>query len=420
MSDSDRRGAERPPEGSAQSPRAADRSPAGAVLARLDEVEVEVEKLVAGGDGLARVGTVPIFVPRSAPGDRLRVRLTERRPDYGRAEIVEVLEAGPGRREPPCPHFERCGGCDLQHLEDDLQTRLKADAVRETLLRLGGVRLPETVEVLSAQPWGYRLRTRLHTSASDSGVAVGYYARKSHDLVPIEACAVCVPALERAAVALSAELDLEAPRRIDLACGDGDEITSAPVVAGLPHGEVRLVVAGIEMAFDARCFFQTHAGLLEDLVRVVVGDWTGEELFDLYGGVGLFALAAAGRYDRVTTIDSDRVATRYARINARRNRLPNVEVVSRAVESWMAELPEGADRVIVDPPRAGLSRGVRQLLQERRPRRLTYVSCHAATMARDLRYLERGFELDGIALLDMFPQTGHMEVVGQLRRRDAG
>ena len=106
--------------------------PPGIRLAEVEEVEVTVEKLVAGGDGLGRYEGIPLFIPRSAPGDRLRVRLTDRRPDYGRAEIVEILEPGPGRREAPCPHYERCGGCDLQHLEDGLQTRLKVAAVLET------------------------------------------------------------------------------------------------------------------------------------------------------------------------------------------------------------------------------------------------------------------------------------------------
>lgn len=394
--------------------RPVDRSPAGAVLARLDESEVTIEKLVAGGDGLARIDGVPVFVARSAPGDRLRVRLTERHPDYGRAEILAILEPGPGRREPPCPHFERCGGCDLQHLDDELQSRLKVEAVRETFLRLGRFSPPEPIEVVTGDAWGYRLRTRLHTAPGESGVRIGYYARRSHDVVAIGSCPVCGPSLEQAVLALGSVLGAGAPRRIDLAAGDGGETTTAPVIRGVRHGEVAVRVAELELAFDARCFFQGHRGLLDDLVRCAVGEWRGVEAFDLFGGVGLFALAIAARYERVTTVDSDRVASRYARINARRNRRANVEVVSRSVESWIPQLPEGCDRVIVDPPRGGLARGIREVLVERAPRRLTYVSCHAATMARDLRELLPAFELERVAVLDMFPQTGHVEIVGQL------
>ncbi|HEX2163687.1 MAG TPA: TRAM domain-containing protein, partial [Thermoanaerobaculia bacterium] len=200
-------------------------------LAAWEEIEVEVEKLVAGGDGLARPEGVPVFVPRSAPGDRLRVRLVERRPDYGRAEIVEVLAPGPGRRRPPCPYYERCGGCQLQHLDDDLQSRLKAEATLETLARLGGIELPEPPEVLTAGHWSYRLRTQLHTRRRDAGpggaspgagspgVEIGYFARGSNDLVPIEACPILVPELEALLPVLPERLADKTPRRLDLAAG---------------------------------------------------------------------------------------------------------------------------------------------------------------------------------------------------------
>jgi len=167
--------------------------PPGARLAGVDEVEVRIEKLVAGGDGLGRWEGIPLFVARSAPGDRLRVAITERRPDYGRGEIVEILEPGPGRREPRCPHFARCGGCDLQHLEDALQVELKAAAVLETLARIGGVELPGEPEVLAGAPWSYRLRTQLHVDPAkepagpgSQGPGVGYFERGSHELVPVD------------------------------------------------------------------------------------------------------------------------------------------------------------------------------------------------------------------------------------------
>jgi 23S rRNA (uracil1939-C5)-methyltransferase len=210
-----------------------------------------------------------------------------------------------------------------------------------------------------------------------------------------------------------------APERIDLAAGDGGAVTSAPVVPGFPHGEVTIEVGGLHFAFDARCFFQAHRGLLGDLVRCVVGERAGGRVFDLYGGVGLFGLACARRGAAVTLVEADRVAARYARINARRNRLRDVDVVNRAVETWIEALPPDADGVIVDPPRAGLAPVVRRALLERPPRRLTYVSCHPAALARDLRELSRVFSFDSLALLDLFPQTGHMEAVAQLSRRDA-
>jgi 23S rRNA (uracil1939-C5)-methyltransferase len=383
---------------------------------------------VAGGEGLARFAGVPIFVARSAPGDRLRVRLVERRPDYGRAEIVEVLVPGPGRRQPPCPYFARCGGCDLQHLSDALQPRLKAAAAHETLERLSGVELPAEWEVIAGQAWGYRLRTQLHVLLAQgsargplgeagpgpASARVGYHARGSHDLVAVDRCPILVPELEAELAGLAGRLPAEPPRRLDLAAGGDGRVTASPLVPGLPAGEVELAVGRFRYAYDARTFFQAHRGLAAKLVATAVGEWAGAAAYDLYAGVGLFSLPLAERYGRVTAVEGDRVAARFARNNARRNRVTNLEVVTQAVESWVGTLPPGVDRVVVDPPRAGLLRPIRRILLERRPRRLTYVSCHPATLARDVKDLAAAYHVESLTFLDLFPQTGHLETVVQL------
>ncbi len=415
------------------------RSPPGLRLAGVDEVEVTVEKLVAGGDGLARFEGTPLFVPRAAPGDRLRVRLTERRPDYGRGEIVEVLEPGPGRREPPCPFFERCGGCDLQHLEDGLQVRWKAAAVVETLARIAGLQPPEDLRVISGDAWAWRLRTQLHVEPAggpDGRPAVGYFERASHDLVAVDRCPILVPELEGLIPRLPALLawaasppggaagpagggsDAPTPRRLDLAAGDGEQVTTAPRVEGLPHGEVAVAVGRYTYRFDARCFFQGHRGLLPELVDAVLGpaEDAGESAFDLYCGVGLFTLPLAARYRRVVGVEGDRLAVRYARRNARRNGSGGVEIEGRAVESWIGLLPEGVDRVVVDPPRTGLKGRVLDVLTDRAPKRITYVSCHPAALARDLKTLTQTYEVQSLTLADLFPQTGHMEAIVQLKK----
>jgi len=387
---------------------------AGQRLAELEEIELTIDRLVAGGEGLARFEGIPIFVPRSAPGDRVRARLVERRPDYGRAEIVELLAPGPGRRSAPCPYFARCGGCDLQHLEDERQTGLKAAAVLETLARLGGVARPARFEIVAGPAWGYRLRTQLQVESDTGGVRVGYHARGSHELVPIADCPVLVPELRAALAELPARLSATAPRRLDLVAGDDGAWTLAPPIDGLPHGEVSLRVGEFSYSYDARCFFQGHRGLVGALVERAVGPWSGEEAFDLFCGVGLFSLPLARRYRRVLGVEGDSVAVRFARNNARRNRLANLDFEARAVDGWVRRLPPGAARVVVDPPRTGLGAVARALLLERRPQRLTYVSCHPATLARDLADLTSRYALESLALLDLFPQTGHMEAVVQL------
>lgn len=388
-------------------------------LAGLDEIELEVEKLVTGGDGLARFEGIPIFVARAAPGDRVRARLVERRPDYARAEIVELLTPGPGRRTAPCPHYAACGGCDLQHLEDSVQVRYKAEAVVETLSRVGGVRAPASFEVIAGDMWGYRLRTQLHTERQGAGPArVGYFARGSQTLVPVRVCPILVPELERLIPDLPDRLGDEPPARLDLLAGEGDAISAAPVAGDLPHGEVALQVGESTFHLDARCFFQAHRTLVGRLVETAVGAHEGERAVDLYAGVGLFSVALGRRYRSVVAVEGDRISARYARGNARRNRLGNVEVVGQAVESWVGALPAAPDRVLVDPPRAGLAAPVRRALLQARPQRLTYVSCHAATLARDLRELLASYTLEALALFDLFPQSGHMEAVAQLVRSE--
>ena len=390
---------------------------AGAKLADIDELTVEVEKLIAGGNGLARWQGIPIFVPRSAPGDRLRVRITDRRPDYGRAEIVEILEGGAGRREPPCPHFGRCGGCDLQHLDDDLQTRLKAEAVGETLTRLGGITGEIPTQIVTGSAWAYRHRAQIHTSTQGGQMQIGFRARQGSELVAVDSCPILVPELDSRLSSLAQLLPASAPRRLDLLVGDDGTLTTAPKTGVLPQGEIQITVGEFSYELDARCFFQAHRQLLPELVEHVVGSWQGGQAFDLYAGVGLFSLPLARQYENVTAVDGDNVAGRYLKRNARRNRFPSIEFVHSAVESWIEDLPESPDRVVVDPPRTGLSRQVCRTICLRRPQRLTYVSCHAATLARDLRTLGEVFEIEKLTLIDLIPQTGHMEVVAQLTSR---
>jgi len=288
----------------------------------------------------------------------------------------------------------------------------------ETLRRISGLSLPEPRAVVAGQAWGYRLRTQIHTRAVGSGFEIGYFARRSRDLVSVASCPVLAPVLEKELLTLARRLPERAPARLDLACGDGAQVSYAPLVEGLPHLELRRRIGSFDYRFDARCFFQGHAGLLEELVEVVVGPTTGGSAADLYGGVGLFALPLARRYSKVAMVEGDRIAARFARKNARAHDLRGLEIIGQAVESWVTSgLPADLDRIVVDPPRDGLSTVVRRVLAGRPPRRLTYVSCHPAALGRDLRELAATFIIESLVLLDLFPQTGHMEAVVQLVRR---
>ena len=425
-----------------------ERSKVADLLAAVDEIEIQIEKLVAGGEGLGRYKKVPIFVPRSAPGDRLRVRVTERKRDYGRAEIVEILEAGPDRREPPCPYFERCGGCDLQHIEDETQLRHKVAAARETLMRLAGLdEPPANIRVITGPSWGYRLRTQLQVGETIRGPAVGYFARRSHDLVAVERCPVLVEDLATPLAHLPRFLEGVERERLALVAGDDGQWSVSPPMPKQPQGEVDTRVGDFVYSYDAACFFQGHRQLLPQLVDAVLGQekagegtgqYSGELALDLYAGVGLFSLPLARRYKRVIAVEGERLAARFAKLNARRNKLSNVEVEAVGIDGWLSrqgepedrgkdaaggsalaplKAPAGLrpDRVIVDPPRSGLTPLLRQWLRESKPPRLTYVSCHAAALARDLRLLKQVYSIESLTLIDLFPQTGHLELVVQMK-----
>ncbi len=412
--------------------------------------EVAIAKLVAGGDGLGFLEGKPIFVPRSAPGDVLEVVLTEQKKDYARGTIQRVIKPGPDRIRPRCAHYDDCGGCDLQHLEYRAQVQAKVEAAVETLRRIGGRSLPEEVRIVRGESWNYRLRTTLHqqpvestdptmdqlqdpASASVSGtisepneptMQSGYWARHSDRLVPVRECPVLVPELEALVQHLPGSLEGQLGRRIDLAVGDRGRVTFAPATIRGTGGPVTAKVGDYSYEFDARCFFQTHRGLLADLVDAVIGSESAENSDDrmeraveLYAGVGLFTLPLAQRYGKVLAVEGDRIACRYLRTNARKNGLDNVTVVNQAVQTWLRDLPPAVDRLVVDPPRSGLSPYVRSAIKRAVVPRLTYVSCHPAALARDLASFKQ-YEIEEITFLDLFPQTGHIEIVVQARRSD--
>lgn len=419
-------------------PLSAERLEALAALAGINRLELTIEKIVFGGDGLARWRGMPVFVPRAAPGDVVEARITERRPSYARAEIEEIKTPGPLRREAPCPFYERCGGCQLQHIEDAEQLGLKVAAAMETLRRLGGIDPAQLAacrfeEPVSERTWGYRLRAQVHVDARpEESVGVGFRQRRSRDLVFVDRCPVLAPALERELRGLSslpgdsAAASKTLPSRLNLATAGLERdspVVAAPPVDGLPGGELEIDLLGKRLSYDARCFFQAHGGLLESLSLAAVGSFEGETAVELYAGVGFFTVGLADRYRSVTAVEGESVAARYARNNLRRNGLRHCRVDRSAVESWVDRrrggpgLEPGLDRVLVDPPRAGLSRKVRSALLSAAPRRLTYVSCDPATLARDLGDLTRDFDLESMAFFDVFPQTAHVETVAQLVQR---
>jgi 23S rRNA (uracil1939-C5)-methyltransferase len=399
-----------------------------------DELTVRIEKLVYGGNGLARVEGQTVFVPFSAPGDLARVRVVERKKGFLRAELLQVLEPGPGRRRAPCPYYGPCGGCQLQHLTYGAQLEAKAGFVREALNRIGKIDWPNEVPVAAApeRELGYRLRVTAHVAGPPGRRAFGYFAAQSHEVVDIAACPLLVPELNDAwAAARAAAEELATARRpgrrgpvanvvdVELAAGDGTA-SVAPPVAGLRSDAVSIDVLGATYRFGPESFFQVNRAMLPELVaRATMGDG-GSLAVDLYSGVGLFTVPLARAFGRVVAVEVDGASADYAAANARANGVSNAELVTAPVERWLRRpsvRPGDVDLALLDPPRGGLGPAAAGDLARLGPRRIAYVSCDPTTLARDLRVLlDAGYALESVEALDLFPQTFHVESIARLAR----
>ena len=375
-------------------------------------LELTVDRLANGGDGVGRApdGRVT-FIPFAAPGDRLRVRITEARRRYLRASLIEIIEPGPSRVKPICPVFGRCGGCSWQHLGYRGQLEAKERILRDALTRIGKLAaVPEQIEMRgSPKAYGYRNRARVSVERG----AVGFRRRRSHEICATARCPVLVSALddtlgELASSSQAARGDWE------LAAGDSGEVSLlAPDGRTLGEERIRIRVAGDTVAISAGVFSQANIALradLADAVHQAAGE--GELALELFSGAGFLTLGLARRFKRVVAIESHAGAVRDLRGNLRGAGIDSVEVHAAPVEDALSGASLGSlrpDVVVLDPPRTGLPRGVASAITAEK---VVYLSCDPATLARDLASLEQcGFGLTRVTGFDLFPQTPHVEAL---------
>ena len=407
-------------------------------------IELALTAMAHGGSALGRHEGRVIFVPYAIPGELVRVRLTEEHTRWARAELVEVVRPSPHRVEPPCPYFgpDRCGGCQFQHIDYDAQVRFKQEVVADQLARIGKLDVPVEEPIGAAQPWDYRNNVQFHVT--DEGY-LGFLTADTNNIIPIEDCLIIDPLLDEVWTAF----DMHWPEiyRLSLRCGsttgdrmaifeldeyqDFDIEVDFPVscILMMPDGESVVLmgdtslveyVAGRDYRISAGSFFQVNTGgaeALVALVREVLELRRGDTLLDLYCGVGLFGLALAGEVGRVVGIESDPSAAADFVVNA--GDLDNVELLEGKAQQVLHGVEGPVDLVVLDPPRAGA--GERALGEVARlgPRRIAYVSCDPATLARDARHLvDAGYHLEVVQPLDMFPQTFHVESVNLFMRRE--
>jgi len=382
-------------------------------------MEVEIERIVPGGAGLAHADGLTLFVALGAPGDRVRVLVERVRGKVAFASIVEIIAPSPQRIEPPCPYFGRCGGCDFQQLAYEAQLQAKVEIVRDCLRRIARLEPPGEIEITpSPAVWRYRSRARWQHDATRQ--FLGYYELASHRVCDVTECPVVVPEVQEELSRLRAALregELEGAEEFQAVAGD-DGVSLLPPLAAADTGERYRDIAGERYHFNADCFFQINHALLEPLLRAALSDATGETAVDLYCGVGLFTLPLARRFAHVTGVEGNVAACDFARRNLADSGLANAEIKTSSVGAWLARNARSLapiDFLLLDPPRAGAEPEALQGILDLQPRRIAYVSCDPATLARDLRALSAaGYKLDSLAAFDMFPQTHHVEIVAHL------
>jgi 23S rRNA (uracil1939-C5)-methyltransferase len=379
-------------------------------------LEVEIERILPGGYGLAHSAGKTIFVSLAVPGDRLRVRVERQQGNVLFAAIEEILVASPDRIEPPCPYFGRCGGCDFQQLAYDKQLVAKAEIIRDCLQRIARLEnVPEIFVTPSPRDWRYRMRAMWQIDRDAQ--QIGYYERGSRRVCDVADCAVLVPELQTTLESVRATDWRQFPpelKHLDVVSGENG-VSLSPSFAEFATTELTLTIGEERYSYNAEGFFQINAGLLQPMVEFALGDVAGETAIDLYCGVGLFTLPLARRFKRVTGVEANSVATRFARRNVERAELQNVRIVTAGVGTWFREKATTADFVLLDPPRAGAESVVIKGIVDSRARRVSYVSCDPATLARDLKKLiAGGYVIESLVAFDLFPQTHHVETVVRL------
>ncbi|KAA9002498.1 23S rRNA (uracil(1939)-C(5))-methyltransferase RlmD [Affinibrenneria salicis] len=414
-------------------------------------ITVTANDLDPFGQGVARHEGKTLFITGVLPGEQASVRLTEDKRQYGRAKLVRLLTRSEQRVEPRCPHFGVCGGCQQQHASPSLQHSSKSAALTRQLAQEIGSDVP-AAGVIAGPAWGYRRRARLalYYQAKQQRLLMGYRQAGSHDIVPVRECPILRPELAallaplhqclqrlqgvkrlghvelvladngpllvlRHLDALSAA-DREAlsqlAQRYELMlwlAGASDELTC------LHGGEPHYQVDGLTLAFSPRDFIQVNDAINQQMVAQALA-WLDlqpqERVLDLFCGMGNFTLPLARRAASVVGIEGVTALVEKGRENARRNGLGNVTFFHQNLDEDVTRQPwatQGFDKILLDPARAGAA-GVMSHIVRLAPRRVVYVSCNPATLARDSKaLLAAGYRLAQVTMLDMFPHTGHLE-----------
>jgi tRNA/tmRNA/rRNA uracil-C5-methylase (TrmA/RlmC/RlmD family) len=368
-----------------------------------DKLSLTISDLAFGGEGVARLDDFVVFVPFVGVGEVVEAEITEVKKKFARARLLRVIEFCADRVEPRCRYFGDCGGCQYQHLSYPAQLRIKHKQIRDLFQRIGGFDPNLVMPVVPCpEPYGYRNRIMIRSQWDKfkQGLNIGFIRADNRLVVDIEECQIAEPALN------------EEIKRVR---------ANPPPKGGL---KVVLRISPEGWVVPRDSFFQNNFFLLPQLIQTVkdrLKDCGTRRLVDVYCGVGFFSLELAGAVERFAGVELDALAIKAARQNAATKGHTNGEFIAGAAEDLLPSLLEKFDAaettVLLDPPRKGCPPHLLEMLRQVRPAQVIYVSCHPATMARDLNALcaANVFSLAQVTPLDMFPQTQHVESVADLR-----
>ena len=434
---------------------------------------VVLEDLLENGQGVGRIGGLVTFVTGGLPGERVRIAVDEVKKNYASAHAVAIEQRSIDRVEPHCPVFPRCGGCQTLHVRYAAELAWKRRLVADALSRLGGFAGIDVLEVVAAPgaEEGYRNKVALVQRWEHGRSRLGFFGARSHRLVGIDGCPVLLPRLQNVVQQLVAfakdapdvmraaehivarssatgsdivvSFNGRAPNRA-LGAAVGDLRRRVPELTGLVSNWepasanavfgrrfatlwgapiVRERVRGADFVFGVASFFQINTAMLELIsARVIEALHGARRVVDLYAGVGTFAILLSKQGIATTGVESFKPAVDEAWANAAHNGVTNASFEHAAVKDALAgergrTLLMGTDAVIVDPPRKGCEEEVLAALSTHAVPHVLYVSCNPATLARDGAILRgAGYRLDRVQPYDMFPHTGHVEVLAEFRR----
>jgi 23S rRNA (uracil1939-C5)-methyltransferase len=425
-------------------------------------MNVTIEKLVYGGEGLAHSEGQTVFVPYVLPGEVVAVRPVERKRKFVRAQLQHVLTPAAERAAPECPHFAACGGCHYQHMAYPQQIAVKQQILRETLGRLGRVPWEGAIHAHPSPPFGYRNRAQWKVRVHDGRGAIGYFRSGSSALLAVQCCPILSPGLERALAALRTLLSEgrlpQTLREVEIFADERDERlllnASCTEFAGSPAafaetlraampgaesillhessrdrfelfgpGHITYRAAGAEFRVGHLSFFQVNRHLVDQMAATVAQQAGAGRALDLYAGVGLFSVPLARNCERLVAVESNEAAVRDLQANLEPAGA-QAQAVCADAERYLAGVTEPPDVVVLDPPRAGVQPGALRELLRIAPQRIVYLSCDPATLARDLGVLVGGgahavgaYEIAAMHLFDVFPQTYHIETMVHMSRK---